>query len=115
MARVVVVDNDPDALDLLVLDLRLEGHDVVGTALRGEDGIELCRALRPDVLVVDYRMPPGPNGVEVVRALRGMEGLRTVVYSNYGGERLRDEIAGLGATYLAKGQLTALRRVVAAA
>jgi CheY-like chemotaxis protein len=115
MARVVVVDNDPDALELLVLDLGLEGHDVVGTALSGEDGIALCERLRPDVLVVDYRMPPGPNGVEVARAVRGLPGLRTVVYSNYGGERLRDEVAGLGATYLAKGQLTALRRAVGAA
>ena len=35
-AAVVVADNDPDALELLVTDLRLEGHDVVGTATGGE-------------------------------------------------------------------------------
>lgn len=112
--RVVVADNDADALDLIVLDLRLEGHDVVGTAYQGSDAIDLVRSLLPDVLVVDYRMPPGPNGLEVVRALSGVPGLRIVVYSNYHDQRLRDQTAKLGATYLQKGQLMALRRALAA-
>ena len=67
--RVVVVDNDTGALDLLELDLRLEGHDIVATALDGPEGIEACRRTRPDVLIVDYRMPPGIDGVEVARAV----------------------------------------------
>lgn len=114
MTRIVVADNDPDALDLVVLDLRLEGHDVLGAVTQGDAAIALCQALRPDVLVVDYRMPPGPNGLDVVRAVREIPGLRVVVYSNYHDQRLRDTAAGLGATYLAKGQLSALRKVVAA-
>jgi CheY-like chemotaxis protein len=112
--RIVVADNDPDALDLIVLDLRLEGHDIVGTAYQGSEAIDLVRSLRPDVLVVDYRMPPGPNGLEVVRTLADVPGLRIVVYSNYHDQRLREQTARLGATYLQKGQLTALRRALAA-
>jgi CheY-like chemotaxis protein len=111
--RVVVADNDLDALDLLVLDLQLEGHTVVGTATQGEDAVELCRALNPDVLVVDYRMPPGLSGLEVARLVRGQPGLRTVVYSNYHDRSLREQVAKAGATYLQKGQLVALRRAVA--
>ena len=45
--RVVVVDNDAAALELVVTDLRLEGHDVVGTALDGATALDLCRALQP--------------------------------------------------------------------
>lgn len=112
--RVVVADNDTDALDLLVLDLQLEGHTVVGAATQGEEAVELCLALKPDVLVVDYRMPPGCNGLEVVRRVRGVPGLRAVVYSNYHDERLRQQVARLGATFLQKGQLAALRRAVSA-
>jgi DNA-binding NarL/FixJ family response regulator len=108
-----VADNDQDALDLLVLDLRLEGHEIVGTASQGDVAIELCRSLLPDVLVVDYRMPPGPNGLEVVRAVADVPGLRCVVYSNYGDQRLRDAVERAGATFLAKGQLRALRKLVA--
>jgi CheY-like chemotaxis protein len=113
--RVVVADNDQDALDLLVLDLTLEGHVIVGTASQGEEAIALCGEVRPDVLVVDYRMPPGPNGLDVLRAVRDIPGLRVVVYSNYGDVRLRDQAVRLGATYLLKGHLAALRRAVAAA
>lgn len=111
--RVVVADNDPDALELLTLDLTLEGHEVVGVAACGEDAVRLCEEVRPDVLVVDYRMPPGPNGIEVVRRLRrSMPDLRMVVYTNYSDARLHDAAERLGATFLAKGQLAALRRVV---
>lgn len=110
--RVVVVDNDPDALDLVVTDLGLEGHLIVGQALQGDVAIELCRALAPDVLVVDVRMPPGPDGVSVVRALRGQPGLRMIVYTNYRDSRLRSSVEQLGATFLVKGELVALRRAV---
>lgn len=108
----MVVDNDEDALDLLVMDLTLEGHEIVGTAYTGEEAIALCESLRPDILVVDYRMPPGLNGLDVARAVRELPGLRVVVYSNYHDVRLRDQIAKAGATYLQKGQLSALRRVL---
>lgn len=114
MVRVVVADNDPDALDLLALDMRLEGHEVVGLAASGEDAVALCEELRPDVLVVDYRMPPGLNGIEVVRRVRSLPGLRVVVYSNYNDPRLHAAAEKLGAKYLAKGQLVALRRAVSA-
>jgi CheY-like chemotaxis protein len=113
--RIVVADNDQDALDLIVLDLTFEGHTVVGTALQGDEAVALCESLRPDVLVVDYRMPPGPNGLEVVRAVRRIPGLRVVVYSNYHDQKLRADAARLGATFLQKGQLTALRRALSAA
>ena len=45
MTRILVADNDPDALDLAVLDLRLEGHEVVG-APGGDEALELVDTLR---------------------------------------------------------------------
>ncbi len=111
--RVVVADNDSDALDLVVTDLRLEGHDVVGTAEQGDEAMRLCLELLPDVLVVDVRMPPGPNGVEVLRQLRALQpDLRVVVYSNYRSATLSRDIARYGGVYLQKGQLRALREAV---
>ena len=110
--RIVVADNDQDAIDLLVLDLTLEGHSIVGTASSGGDAVALCEALRPDVLVVDYRMPPGPSGLEVARLVKHLPGLRVVVYSNYHDRRLREQTARLGATFLQKGRLADLRRIL---
>ena len=113
--RVVVVDNDAGALELLELDLRLEGHDIVGTAMDGPEGIEVCRRTHPDVLVVDFRMPPGIDGVEVARAvLRDGSAGSVVIYSNYDDPKVIARAEALGAVWLSKGDLARLRRAVIA-
>jgi len=112
--RVVVADNDPDALDLVCTDLRLEGHDIVGWAEDGETALELCRVLDPDVLVVDYRMPPGPDGAEVARRLRrDMPAVTVVVFTNYDNAEVARAVRRAGARLVRKGELDALRRAVA--
>ena len=68
MARVLVADNDPDALELALMDLRLEGHTVLG-ARDGETALRLVDEFLPDVVVLDYRMPPGPSGLDVADQL----------------------------------------------
>jgi CheY-like chemotaxis protein len=111
--RVVVVDNDPAALDLAVTDLSLEGHDVVATCLDGTTALEACTTLHPDVVVLDHRMPPGPHGLEVARRLATeAPDVRVVVFTNYQDADLIAAIKATGATYLAKGNLRALRRAV---
>ena len=111
--RVVVVDNDHAALELVVTDLRLEGHDVVGTALDGSSALELCRSLHPDVVVLDHRMPPGPHGLEVAQRLATeVPDVRVIVFTNYQEPELVADVEAAGATYLPKGNLRALRRAV---
>ena len=111
--RVVIADNDPDALDLLELDLDLEGHDIIGKGRNGAEAIALCRELAPELLVVDLRMPPGPNGVEVVEELRDQPGLSMVIYTNYRDAKLKARANAVGAAYLLKGDLRTLRAEIA--
>jgi CheY-like chemotaxis protein len=111
--RVVAADNDVDALDLVVTDLRLEGHDVVAVAVDSEGAVAACLREHPDVLVIDYRMPPGSNGIEAARQVRAvLPDLRIVLYTNYRRAALAREADALGVTFLAKGDLRALRRAV---
>ncbi|MBV9410561.1 MAG: response regulator [Acidimicrobiia bacterium] len=111
--RLVVVDNDSEALDLLVMDLKLEGHDIVGTAFGGEGALELCRELNPDALVVDFRMPPGPNGVQTAANVHAERpDMRVVIYTNYiNGDVVRGARQA-GAILIEKGNLRALRRAL---
>jgi AmiR/NasT family two-component response regulator len=111
--RVVIADNDPDALDLLDLDLALEGHDIVGRGRNGIEAIALCRELAPDLLVVDFRMPPGPNGLAVVQELHGQPGLSMIIYTNYRDAKNSAKATALGAAYLLKGDLRTLRSEIA--
>jgi len=69
MTRVLIVDDDP--LVRSALALMLGGQDdleVVGQAVDGRDGVELTRSLRPDVVLMDIRMPR-LNGLEATREL----------------------------------------------
>jgi DNA-binding NarL/FixJ family response regulator len=112
---VVVADNDPDALDLVTTDLTLEGHAVVGRCLDGDTAIARCLAERPDVAVIDHRMPPGPHGLEVAQRLATeAPDVRVIVYTNYQDVELIAAVRACGATYLPKGSLRALRQAVLA-
>lgn len=110
--RVLVADNDPDALELALLDLRLEGHVVAG-ATDGTSALELVGSFEPDVVVLDYRMPPGPTGLEIAVRLRAQRPeLRVLIYSNYQSVELVARAAAAGVAFLPKGNLRTLRSAV---
>jgi DNA-binding NarL/FixJ family response regulator len=66
---VLVEDNDVfrEALELL-FGLRSD-VEIVGTAADGVEAVELCRRLRPDVVLLDYRLP-ALDGVQAASAIR---------------------------------------------
>ena len=68
MPRVLVVDDDPQVVRLLRVNLELEGYEVV-SAGDGNAALEAVAAQKPDLVVCDVMMP-GMDGVEVVRRLR---------------------------------------------
>jgi CheY-like chemotaxis protein len=112
VARILVADNDPDALELAVLDLRLEGHTVLG-AQDGQRALDLVDEFGPEVVVLDYRMPPGPSGLTVGTQLRRERpDLRIVIYSNYQSVELVAQAAEVGIPFLPKGNLRTLRAAV---
>jgi CheY-like chemotaxis protein len=67
-ATILVVDDDPDIVRLLTMTLRPEGFRLL-SATDGNDALEIARAERPDLLLLDWKIP-GRNGLEVCRALR---------------------------------------------
>ena len=67
-AKILLVDDEPDILEILEFNLRKEGFDVA-TAGNGEEGLALAREILPDLIVLDIMMPV-MDGVEVCRQLR---------------------------------------------
>lgn len=109
--RLVVLDNDPAVLELLALDMRLEGHEIVASVRSGEDAIRVCAELHPDVLVADLRLGPGIDGLEVARRTAGL-GPRVVLHTNYISRAIVEAAADAGAAVVEKGSLNALRRAI---
>jgi DNA-binding response OmpR family regulator len=70
--RVLIADDDRDTAMTLGMVLRDEGHEV-HTTLRGDEVLDTCRLLRPDVVIVDINMP-GMSGYAIARELRERHG-----------------------------------------
>jgi len=68
VAKVLLVDDEPNLLHTLRYSLRQAGYDVA-TATTGEEALAQARGERPDVVVLDV-MLPGLDGFEVCRRLR---------------------------------------------
>jgi CheY-like chemotaxis protein/phosphoribosyl 1,2-cyclic phosphodiesterase len=65
---VLIADDDPDIVRLLTVTLRPEGFRAL-TASNGEAALQIARAERPALIILDWQMPER-DGLEVCRALR---------------------------------------------
>lgn len=74
--RVLVVDDEPDILELTRFALSQDGFQVE-TASTGEDAIALMRRTRPDLVVLDLMLPDRP-GTEICRWIRSTADLATI-------------------------------------
>jgi len=89
---VVVADDEIDIRLLLRLQLRGAGINVVGEAEDGVEAVELCRTLRPHVVVLDLLMPR-MNGFEAIPILReACPDVGIVAYSAVAGDFARKEM-----------------------
>ncbi|EIV94495.1 response regulator transcription factor [Frankia sp. QA3] len=90
--RVLVVDDEPNIVDLLRMALRFHGFDVL-TAATGRAALELAVQARPDLMILDV-MLPDVDGFEVCRTLRAGGQSVPVVYLT-ARDAHRDKIVGL--------------------
>jgi two-component system OmpR family response regulator len=91
-ARVLVVDDEPNILELLAASLRFAGFEVQ-TAADGVAALDVARSFGPDLLVLDVMMP-GLDGFDVLRSLRG-GGSRTPVLFLTARDAPEDKVTGL--------------------
>ena len=73
---ILVIDDDPNARELLLRTLELDGHVVI-TASSGEEGLDLARRLQPMLITLDIMMP-GMDGWAVLRKIKADPGLQHI-------------------------------------
>ncbi|MET9569501.1 response regulator [Streptomyces virginiae] len=79
MTRVLVVDDEPQIVRALVINLKARTYEV-DAAADGASALELAAARHPDVVVLDLGLPD-MDGVEVIRGLRGWTRVPILVLS----------------------------------
>jgi len=101
--HVLVIEDNPDAREMLRTTLEVDGHRVE-VAEDGPQGVAMARSSRPDVVLVDIGLP-GLNGYEVAKQVRALFGrqVRLIAVTGYGRpeDRRRTEEAGFD-THLTK-------------
>lgn len=68
-ARVLIVDDKPENIDLTMKILEPEGYNLA-FATSGAKAIEVARHFMPDLILMDVMMPPGMNGFEACTILK---------------------------------------------
>lgn len=74
--RILIVNDNPDQLDLMALMLRQAGYEIK-TAVDGRDAFEIAGREVPDLIISDVSMPV-VDGIELCRLIRADERLRSV-------------------------------------
>jgi DNA-binding NtrC family response regulator len=114
--RIVVVDDDPRVVDLLVAGLREDGYGVMG-ALTSEAGLKLTVLSRADLVLLDIELAR-VNGMDLLKRIRAFDpAIRIIVVTGNRDPVRAREALELGAlAYVDKPfDLAYLKRVVAMA
>jgi two-component system, response regulator PdtaR len=100
--RVVVAEDEAlIRLDLVEM-LREEGYDVVGEAGDGDEAVRLARELRPNLIMMDIKMP-GTDGLEAARTIAGERLAPVVMLTAFSQRELVESARDAGAmAYLVK-------------
>lgn len=66
--KVLIVDNDPMVTGSLALIIEKSGHKVAGIGNNGQEGVDLYKINKPDVVLMDIQME-NKNGIEAVKEI----------------------------------------------
>ncbi len=93
--KILLVDDDPDILDVLTLTLS-EQYDII-LAHDGEEGLKLAQTKSPDLVILDYKMPK-LNGHQVCLALKKdilLQHMPIIILTGKG--EVTDKVSGINA------------------
>lgn len=78
LARILVIEDDPDGQEVLCEFLRLHDFELVGRGSNGLDALELYKKLKPDVVLMDFFMPEY-DGIFGISKIKEYDNLAKVI------------------------------------
>lgn len=99
--RILVVDDEPDLLEILAAELTDAGYDVT-CAESGREAVDRVRRDHFDVVLTDYKMP-GMDGLATLAAIEAVHpNQRAVLMTGYASDDVRNALKKSGRPYLPK-------------
>lgn len=74
--KILFVDDEPDVLKTVAFRLTRSGYEII-TAVSGEKAIEILKTEKPDLILLDLRLP-GIDGIGVCRVIRSNADLKDI-------------------------------------
>lgn len=105
MAKILIIDDDFEIVSLILEILKHEGHEV-DSAGEPVTGMQKARAMKPDLMILDYHMP-GATGAHLFESLRRNQATRDTPILFMSGEASPEDILSeisdsVGSRFLAK-------------
>jgi DNA-binding response OmpR family regulator len=93
--KIMIVDDEPDFLELMALRMSSWGYDVF-KATRGKEAVALVRSKAPDILVLDYMMPD-MDGVATLKEIRKFnKTVAVIMFTAYPSTKVMEDTEKLG-------------------
>ena len=103
MAKILLVDDSRTSRKILREILESNGHEIIGEAVNGEDGLAKFKDLSPDITTMDITMPV-LDGLEALRQIMEYDKTAKVIMVTAAGQKTKmvDAIKYGAAEFLAK-------------
>lgn len=103
MAKILLVDDSKTSRKILRGILEEDGHEVIGEAVNGEEGIDKFKELKPDITTMDITMPV-MDGLEALKQIMELDKNAKVVMVTAAGQKTKmvDAVKFGAAEFLAK-------------
>lgn len=89
--RIIIADDEVDMREYLQTILPTLGHQVVATAATGRELVQQCRALRPDLVITDVKMPE-MDGIDAAKELYKDAPVPVILVSAYHDQELLERL-----------------------
>ncbi len=113
MRTILVVEDEENLLQLYRDELTESGYRVL-TATNGADALALVKQERPDLVTLDIRLEPGPDGIDVLRNIKEIDSTIPVIINTAYSEFKQNFGVWASEDYVVKsGDLEELKRKIA--
>ncbi len=82
-AKILLVDDEPDILEIVGYNLKNEGYQVF-TASSGKEGVAIAKEVKPDLILLDVMMPEmdGIEACDQIRRVPALEGTIIAIFNS---------------------------------